>query len=202
MQDQDTALSIEEQLVNLEKEIEERYASRRELLKQMAGETVGDYEFKGPDNTTVTLAELFGDRDELLLVHNMGKSCPYCTLWADGFNGVSNHLANRVAFAVVSPDLPDVQKEFAESRGWTFPMYSANGSSFSRDMGFETDHEGKTWQLPGVSAFARNADGTIVRTSRDFFGPGDTYSGIWHLFALLPKGPDGWHPKFSYESSK
>ncbi len=201
MQDQSTTVSIEDQLQSLEKEITEKYAQRKELLKQMAGETVEDYPLKAQGGATVTLSEMFGDKTELLVVHNMGKNCPYCTLWADGFNGVANHLADRAAFAVVSPNSPEVQKEFAESRNWGFPMFSSEGSTFSRDMGYEVDHEGKPYQLPGVSAFVKNEDGTITRTSRDFFGPGDVYAGIWHLLELLPNGANGWHPRFSYENN-
>lgn len=199
MENQETTSTVEEQLEALDKELAEKQKLRKTLLQQLAGRTVQDYELKGQEGT-LKLSEMFGDGTELLLVHNMGKNCPYCTLWADGFNGVAQHLDDRVAFGVVSPNPPDVQKEFAESRGWKFPMYSAEGSTFSRDLGFEIDHEGKPFQLPGVSAFVKNEDGTIMLTAQDFFGPGDTYSGIWHLLELLPKGPDGWHPKISYEN--
>lgn len=197
MNDRTSKKAIEEQLEILEQEIAERQETRRELLATLSGETVDDYAFTGP-NGRIQLSELFGERDELLLIHNMGRQCSYCTLWADTFNGVTQHLQDRTAFVVVSPNSPEVQQEFAESRGWTFPMYSTEGSSFSRDMGFEIDHEGKPWQLPGVSVFRKNEDGSITRTIRDFFGPGDPYAGIWHLFSLLPEGSNGWNPKISY----
>ena len=35
----------------------------------------------------VRLSELFGEHDDLVIIHNMGASCRYCTLWADGFSG-------------------------------------------------------------------------------------------------------------------
>lgn len=190
--------AIQQKLEALEREITEKQSERRELLKQMSGERVHNYALKNWGGTTTTLAEMFGDKDELLIVHNMGRSCPYCTLWADGFNGVAHHLNNRVAFALVSPNSPDVQKEFAQSRGWTFTMYSAEGSDFTRDLGYEVEHEGRPYQLPGVSSFTKDSEGNITRISRDFFGPGDSYAGIWHLLDLLPNGPNGWHPKFAY----
>ena len=34
-------------------------------------------------------------KDDLVVIHNMGASCAYCTLWGDGFNGVYEHLANK-----------------------------------------------------------------------------------------------------------
>lgn len=197
MSDTATSTDINQKLEELWKEVTERMQEIRTLQKEQAGEIVEDYELQGREGP-VRLSEIFGDKDEMILIHNMGKGCSYCTLWADGFNGVTHHLEDRVAFGLVSPDSPEVQKEFGDGRGWKFRMYSAQGSSFTRDLGFETDHEGKPWVLPGVSAFRREADGTIRRTAYDFFGPGDVYSGLWHLLDLLPEGPNGWHPRMAY----
>lgn len=38
-------------------------------------EPVGAYKFTSLDGD-VALADLFGDRDDLLILHNMGKGCP------------------------------------------------------------------------------------------------------------------------------
>jgi hypothetical protein len=43
-------------------------------------------------------------------------------LWAGGFNGTFAHLSNRAAFVVASPDPPEKQRKFAESRHWTLAM--------------------------------------------------------------------------------
>jgi predicted dithiol-disulfide oxidoreductase (DUF899 family) len=32
---------------------------------------------------TVRLSELFAGKADLILIHNMGTTCPNCTLWAD-----------------------------------------------------------------------------------------------------------------------
>ena len=189
-----------DRLTTLEDEIEQKMEERRGLLRDSTGEVVENYEFLDTEGKGVTLADLFGDSDELIVIHNMGRSCPYCTLWADGFNGVAPHLADRAGFVLISPDRPEVQKEFVEGRDWRFPTYSAAESTFIEDMGYLTrDEEGKVFYMPGYSVFRREEDGTIRRTGRDFFGPMDMYSGIWHLFALLPEGAGGWHPRFSYE---
>jgi predicted dithiol-disulfide oxidoreductase (DUF899 family) len=124
----------------------------------------------------------------------MGSFCSYCTLWADGFNGVLPHLEDRVPVVVISPDPPDKQRAFAESRGWRFRMVSAEKGSFIKDMGFLLDDG--FW--PGASAFHKNDDGSITRISKCFFGPGDPYCAVWHLFALLRGGTDGWEPKLTY----
>ena len=128
----------------------------------------------------------------------MGKSCPYCTLWADGFNGVAGHLEDRAGFVVVSPDAPEDQQAFAKSRGWTFRMLSAKESSFTDDMGYMAEYEGKPWPQPGYSTFRKNEDGQVQRVAHAPFGPGDPYCGVWHLFELLDGGTGEWQPKFEY----
>jgi predicted dithiol-disulfide oxidoreductase (DUF899 family) len=115
---------IDEELSAKKRELAER---RKELIRG----PVEDYTLTGWDGP-VTLSELFGGRDDLLIAHNMGKSCRYCTLWADEYNGVLDHIEDRTAFAVVSPDPPEVQREFAESRGWDFTMVSDQSEEFSR----------------------------------------------------------------------
>lgn len=186
--------ALREKIGRAEKVLFEEKKKLAELRKSLPKEEVGDYRLKDFDGKEVRLSSLFGERDELMVIHNMGKSCPYCTLWADGFNGVVGHLDNRVPFVVVSPDDPATQSKFAESRGWAFDMLSAADSDFTRDMGFEID--GDPW--PGVSTFERSADGKIYRIAWSFFGPGDDFCSVWHLFELLPKGKDGWEPKYKY----
>ena len=172
-----------------------------ELRRQLPPEPVKDYELASVEGP-VRLSEMFGDKDDLILVHNMGAGCPYCTMWADEFNGVLQHLQSRAAFVVVSPNNPRVQQNLARKRGWQFPMYSAEGTGFIKDMGFQQEGEDyMSGYQPGVSVFHRNGDGTIVRISKDSFGPGDLYCGVWHLFDLLPGGPGDWGPRFDYSAS-
>jgi predicted dithiol-disulfide oxidoreductase (DUF899 family) len=131
-------------------------------------------------------SQLFGDKRDLFVIHNMGRSCPACTLWAD--------IADRAAFVVSSPDSPDVQRAFAASRGWRFPMVSHQGASFAEDMGYGSESGG--W-LAGVSVFKRDG-ARILRTADTRFQPSDDFCSVWHLLDLLPEGADGWRPKFSY----
>ena len=140
------------------------------------------------------LSEMFDDKEDLIIIHNMGNSCPYCTMWADGFNGMLLHLESRAAFVVVSPDSPDIQSAFAKKRGWQFKMYSSEGSTFSEDMGFKN---GDGW-LPGVSTFHKKANGNIVQISKADFGPGDPFCSSWHFFDLLADGSNGWEPALKY----
>lgn len=184
------------QIEELQQELIDKRKLLRDLRRTFQPEPVtGVYTFRGPNGATATLAELFGDRRELIMIHNMGKGCHYCTLWADGINGLTQHFENRAAFVVVSPDPPEIQQEFAESRGWQFTMWSS-GKEFLKEMKMADEH-GSAW--PGVSNFLKQDDGVILRTGYDYFGPGDDYCAIWHVLDLFPEGPGGWEPKQHYD---
>lgn len=166
-----------------------------QLRRQVPPEEVQDCVLRAHDGSEVRLSDMFGSHRDLVLVHNMGKGCAYCTLWADGFTGLTKHLENRAGFVVVSKDEVSVQREFHQSRGWNFKMYSSHGTTFNRDMGYETE-AGK--QQPGVSAFHKDASGKIVRTGHTSFGPGDDFCAVWPMLDLLKEGAAGWSPKYAY----
>ncbi len=151
-----------------------------------------DYEFQTPEGT-VRLSELCGEHEDLMVVHNMGPSCPACTLWADGYNGVHQHVMSRAAFVVSRPDPAAVQQKFADTRGWQFRMVSHAGSSFAADMGYRSEKGG--WR-PGISLFRRSGE-RILRVSDVTWSPGDDFCTVWHFFDLLPGGAAGWSPKFN-----
>jgi predicted dithiol-disulfide oxidoreductase (DUF899 family) len=159
----------------------------RETLAAVEPQEVKDYELASTEGP-VRLSQLFDGHEDLILIHNMGVSCSYCTLWADGYNGLHPHVVTRAGFAVSSPDRPTVQKKFAESRGWRFPMVSHAGTSFAADMGYVSAKGG--W-MPGVSVFRRDG-GTILRVSDTGFSPGDDFCTLWHFFDLLPGGVGEW----------
>jgi predicted dithiol-disulfide oxidoreductase (DUF899 family) len=180
-------------LAGYRREIAALRGKMRKTLAATEPEPVADYAFATPRGPA-KLSDLFDGKRELFVIHNMGSSCPHCTLWADGFNGVYHHLADRAAFAVSSPDAPEVQQSFAAGRGWRFPMVSHQGNSFAADMGYRAKGGGC---LPGVSVFQRKR-GKIVRVSDTGFSPGDDFCTVWHVLDLLPAGADGWGPKFGY----
>ena len=175
----------------------QQIAALREEMRQLKSEIepqeVDDWVFQTVDGP-VELSDLFKGGDELIMIHNMGRNCTYCTLWADGFNGAYEHLASRAPFVVSSPDSPADQKAFAESRGWRFPMVSHQGTTFAQAMGFHSQEHGF---MPGVSVFQRRVD-RIFRVASTWFGPDDDFCALWHLFDMLPTGADGWQPKYKY----
>lgn len=185
--------TIKNKIEALEKEVMDNKKKLTDLRKELKPEKVDDYTFIDVDGNNIKLSELFGSKNELLLVHNMGKNCPHCTLWADEYNGVAGHLESRVPFVVISPDDSNTMKEFANGRNWTFRIFSSKGSSFSKDIGFDNGSP-----LPGVSVFTKDANGNIYHNTSASFGPGDNYCSVWDYFDLLPKGSDGWNPKYSY----
>lgn len=178
-----------------QKRMGEGFKSLAALRRKLPPLEVPDYALHAADGSPLKLSAAFNERDEMLLVHNMGKGCVYCTLWADEFNGVCGHLADRCAFVLASPDEPAVMREFAASRGWKFRTLSTAGTSLARDLGFEPE-PGRRW--PGVSALSRAADGTITRTSWAHFGPHDGFCGVWPLLDMLLRGGNGWQPKYAY----
>ena len=187
-------VEIDSTVNRLEYEVQEIKRRIAELRRARPVEDVKDYSFAHWSGASVPIADLFETKDTLLIVHNMGISCSYCTMWADGLNGLFPHLSDRTAFVLISPDEPAAQKVFAEARGWRFPVYSASRTSFIEDMGFFHKTEGL---MPGVSALQKTR-GKIVRVARAEFGPGDDFCATWHLFDLLPGGAEGWSPKNVY----
>lgn len=186
---------MNEAINRLQEEIVGKKKDLARLRQETPNEPVEDYLLRGPDGD-LRLSDLFGEKDDLLVVHNMGRGCAWCTMWADGYNGLLPHLESRASFVVSSPDEPAVQTEFARSRGWRFRMVSLQDSPFARDMGFQS---AQGW-LPGVSAFHRLPDGSIERVSSTPFGPGDDFCATWPFFDLLEGGPGGWAPRLEYGS--
>lgn len=187
--------TLERRIAAAEKEVVKAKATVARLRRRRPRLDIEDYDLHGPGGEKVPLSSLFGDKDDLILIHNMGRGCPFCTMWADGFNGLLPHIENRAAFVVVSPDSPAEQAKFAASRGWNFRMLSARGTAFTRDLGFESRDGG---YQPGVSILHREKDGRIVRAAKGRFGPGDDFCSAWHFFDMLANGRAGWAPRFRY----
>jgi predicted dithiol-disulfide oxidoreductase (DUF899 family) len=171
----------------------------REIQGGVEPQAIADYELAGWDGP-VRLSQLFAGKRDLLLIHNMGRECSSCTMWADGFNGVYDHLASRAAFVVSSPNPVEVQKAFAKSRGWRFPMVSHVGTTFAKDLGYydpagEDAHHGG-WG-PGVSALRRDGE-RILRMSDADLGPLDDFCVFYHLMEMIPGGDANFVPKYSY----
>lgn len=142
-----------------------------------------DYALYDQGGKEVRLSTVFGRHDHLVVLHNMGKSCPNCALWGDEFNGMLKHLEKVTGFCVVGPDAPEVQAGYLEERGWHCKLYSAKGTSFIRDLGFEDEKTGKP--QPGVSILEKKNDALRVvkqvNVMRDKHCP-----SVLEVFWMLP----------------
>ncbi len=188
----------DEEIDTLLAEVELAKQKLAEARKRRPKEVIEDYVLQDIDGNDVRLAELFGGKDDLIVVHNMGASCIYCTVWADGLAGLIPHISDRAALILCSPDKPEDMKKFAAKRNWDFKMVSAAESSFPRDMGFWMDEGPQAGPWPGVSLFKREPDGSITRVGKTFLGPADEFCAVWPLFEMLEGGAKGWEPKFNY----
>jgi predicted dithiol-disulfide oxidoreductase (DUF899 family) len=99
------------------------------------------------DEGSVSLADLFGGRSQLLMYHFMfgpeyTAGCPACSAIADGFNGVDVHLANHdVAMWAVSRAPLDKLQAYKRRMGWSFPWASSFGGDFNFDFNVSITEE-------------------------------------------------------------
>lgn len=188
-----TVRELEKQLYLLKLEVDK-------ARRQNPPEEVPDFTFETSTGQT-TLSELFQDKGELILIHNMGTSCDYCTMWADILQTSLPFLKDHAAVALVSPDSTSHQAETAKARSWGFSMVHDPGYVFTRAMGFCMDEGDQTHVAPGCSTFKKRPDGQIVRTNYTQFGPLDDFNPVWHFWSMLDR-EDSWHPDPSLFISK
>ena len=188
--------SSSSKIQKLENEISAKKEELAQLLAENRQEPINDYTFLGANNIPVQLSDFFGDKDELVVVFYMGYQCKYCTLWADGYNGLFEHLNDRASFIVVSHETPLFQQELRKERKWKFPMYSRAENTFAEDLGF-TKTEEKNRPLPGIATFLKK-EGEIYLHHRTYFGPGDNFCIQWDIINILPKGLNNWFPEYYY----
>ncbi|WP_250464233.1 DUF899 family protein [Microbulbifer litoralis] len=181
-----------DEIQQTEQQINELIKKLNALRRKHRGDSVQNYTFNTLDGE-VPLLDLFADHQRLLLIHNMGQGCRYCTLWADGFNGLLPHLEAAMSVVLVSKDAPDVQRQFANSRNWRFRLASHGGGDYIREQSV-LPGEGN---MPGAVVYEREGD-TIFRKNSCVFGPGDIYCSMWSLLGLAGLGEGDWTPQFSY----
>ena len=179
----------------LELEIMEKAQQLAALRKEEAAKAqtpVTDYVFDTLEGQ-VTLHDLFAGRERLLMIHNMGQGCRYCTLWADGINGIIDHLEDALCVVLVSKDPPETQRRMAMNRGWKFRTVSHGGGAYME----EQCAMGEYANYPGAATYEMR-DGKIYKTAKTAFGPGDLYSPMWHFLALAGIAHSDWTPQFRY----
>ena len=183
---------IRNELIDLEQQIAELTQKLNGLRKASTPVEIPNYTFNTVNGET-TLLDLFGDKDKLLMIHNMGQGCRYCTLWADGFNGLLTHLESVMSVVLVSKDSPETQRRFANSRGWRFHLASHGGGDYIQEQAVIDGSANE----PGAVVYER--EGTkVYRKNNCTFGPGDIYCSMWSLLGLAGLGEEDWTPQYTY----
>ena len=163
-----------------------------------------EYVFEGPDGK-VTLAELFGDKQQLIVQHVMfgpdwGQPCPGCSAAIEEMSqGVFDHLATReTAFVLASRAPYEKIAAKARERDWSVPWYSSFGSEFNYDYQVTLDvgrglvdynyrpvtaalGDEQSTELPGFSCFLRA--GEEIFHTYSTYGRGTEYVG--NAYTLL-----------------
>jgi predicted dithiol-disulfide oxidoreductase (DUF899 family) len=174
-----------------------------------------DYVFDGPAGPE-SLSQLFEGRSQLAVYHFMfgpdwEEGCPACSFWADNFNGIDVHFAERdVSFVVISHAPLAKLERFKRRMGWSFKWVSAgeNGFNYDYHASFKPDviakgeaiynYELASRTLPsqyarasehaGMSVFYKNSDGEIFHTYSAYARGLDTLNGAYRWLDLMPKG--------------
>jgi predicted dithiol-disulfide oxidoreductase (DUF899 family) len=186
----------------------ERVAELRRRLPP-GGEVTRDYRFTG-ESGSVTLADLFGDKDTLAIYSYMfgpqrKAPCPMCTSFMGSFEGKVPDIEQRIALAFIARSPIERLVEAKRARGWTqLPVYSDGDGSFTRDYVSAEDAD-----VPGLTVFTRR-DGAIRHfwsgeMSGEMADPGQDPRGspemdpLWLLLDATPGGRGAdWYPKLAY----
>ena len=206
-------LAARKELLAKEKELtrqRDAVSARRRELPWVKVEK--NYVFDGP-NGKQSLADLFGDKNQLIVYHLMfgpewKEACPSCSFIMDHTDGALVHLAQRdVAFAAISRAPFAKIEAFKKCMGWRFPWVSSNGNDFNFDyhVSFtkEEKAKGKVYynfdmtefgaigeEAPGISIFYKDKNGNVFHTYSSYARGTETGCGTYNWLDLVPKGRD------------
>ncbi len=179
------------EIQKMENQIFELTQKLEKLRKDAVPIAVKNYAFQNLDGT-VHLLDLFAGKDVLFAIHNMGQGCRYCTTWADGINGFLQHLESQFSVVLLSKDKPELQRQFANSRGWRFRMASHQGSDYIKEQDV-----GEGSNAPGLVCYTRKGE-EIYKKNFSIFGPGDQFCSMWNILSLAGQSAETFTPQFSY----
>lgn len=180
------------EIQKMENEIYSLTSKLAKLRKENPPEQVKNYILQTLEGDT-SLLSLFGKNDKLVVIHNMGQSCTYCTAWADGINAFLPHLESVSSVVLMSKDSPEIQRAFAGSRGWRFRMASHGGGSYIQEQSVITDKNNE----PGIVVYERQGE-RIFRKNSSVFGPGDQFCSLWALLSLAGLDDSNFTPQYRY----
>jgi predicted dithiol-disulfide oxidoreductase (DUF899 family) len=197
------ALLIEEKALTRERD---RLAEKRRSLPWVKVEK--NYVFEGAEGT-VTLADLFDGRSQLIVYHFMfgpdwEEGCPGCSLLSDQVDGPRQHFEhNDVSFVAVSRGSIGKLLAYRKRMGWKFRWVSSAASDFNFDYhvsfpdadrakgvfyNFEERPDPGIDELSGVSVFYKDDDGTIYHTYSSYGRGGEMYLSVYGWLDVVPLG--------------
>jgi predicted dithiol-disulfide oxidoreductase (DUF899 family) len=199
------ALLVEE--IKLRRHLEQVAAMRRQLPP--GGEVKKPYRFEG-ENGPATLADLFGNKDTLIIYSYMfgpqrQNPCPSCTSFMATWEEKMPDIEQRAAFVMMARSPIDRLIAAKKARGWTkLKVYSDGSGDFTRDYVSAADED-----MPGYTVFTRKDGLTCHFWSGEMSGamadPGQDPRGapdpdpLWSLLDTTPEGRGtDWYPKLSY----
>jgi predicted dithiol-disulfide oxidoreductase (DUF899 family) len=169
-----------------------------------------NYVFEGRGGKE-TLADLFDGRSQLIVYHFMlapgwKEGCPGCSFLGDHFDGAIPHIQARdITFVAISrAPLAEIEV-FKKRMGWNFNWVSSFGTDFNFDYGVsfredarqkgEVEYNYKTMkskaeEMPGASAFAKDATGNVFHTYSTYARGLDMMIGAYQWIDLSSQGRD------------
>lgn len=169
-----------------------------------------EYVFEGADGQE-SLSDLFAGKSQLITYHFMfgpdwGEGCAHCSFWADHYDATLVHLAHRDTTLVVVSRAPLAEIEpFQKRMGWRFKWVSSAKSDFNFDYHVSfTPEQIRSRKMfynygaldmdiderEGVSAFYKDAKGTVYHTYSSYARGIDMLNTTYHFLDLTAKGRD------------
>ena len=209
--DADTWLTARLNLLKKEKEFTRLRDELSEHRRQMpCVDIIKPYHFTDTEGS-YTLSDLFKGRSQLIIYHFMYGAdweapCKSCSFWADNFNGIDVHLANRdITFLATSSAPIEMIESVKKRMGWSFHWFSSGGSEFNQDFHVSFSPEQKEVnevhynyknqpypgdEMPGVSVFIKDDKNRILHTYSSYSRGIDLLNGAYNYMDLTPKGRD------------
>ncbi len=201
-----TALLVEE--IELRRHMERVAETRRAL--PIGGRIPQNYSFVSEDGSDVSIDDLFGDHDALVIYSYMfgpqrEAPCPMCTSFMGGFDHKVDDLRQRVAIAFTARSSIDRMIAAKQARGWKdLPIFSDPSGDYTRDYVSAEDAD-----APALNVFVKR-DGVIhhfwsEEVGFDMADPGQDPRGaiemdpLWLMLDATPAGRGGdWRPSLTY----
>lgn len=170
------------------------------------------YRFKDANGRTVSLIDLFGNKQTLVAYFWMfgpqrERPCPMCTNWLGSVNGNAADISQQVSLKIFGRSPVERQIGFAVERGWhNLDFVQTVGDDYASDLEL-LNKDGS--ENPALVVFKKDGDqvrlfwssGMQLEMADPDQDPRDApdIASLWSILDLTPEGrPADWYPKLSY----